>query len=77
MQFPHITPIEPGKGNWVKRDSRPSSCDSMKLTMNMPDELHLKFKVHCAKTKQEMTTVVNQLVREYLEKAPAKKKAKK
>jgi hypothetical protein len=48
----------------------------MKLTMNMPDDLHLKFKVHCAETKQEMTAVVNRLVREFLAKAATKKKTK-
>jgi hypothetical protein len=38
----------------------------MRYTMTMPDDMHLKLKVHCAETKQDMSAVINKLVAEYL-----------
>jgi len=45
----------------------------MRYTMTMPDDLHLRLKVHCAETKQDMSAVINKLVEEYLAKLDQKK----
>jgi ParG protein len=49
----------------------------VKFNVNLSDELHHQFKVHCVVNKLEMTEVVRGLIQEYLDKAKAKKQTKK
>lgn len=37
-----------------------------RLTVNLPQDLHLKLKVHTAQTRTNMSDVVVQLVKDYL-----------
>jgi metal-responsive CopG/Arc/MetJ family transcriptional regulator len=45
-----------------------------RLNLNIPDELHKRFKAICALEGKEMTEVVVRIVQEYVEKAEKKLK---
>ena len=46
-----------------------------RLNLNIPDELHKRFKAVCALEGKEMTRVVVKIVKDYVEKAEKKLKA--
>jgi metal-responsive CopG/Arc/MetJ family transcriptional regulator len=45
-----------------------------RFTINLPDELHARFKSFCALQGKEMTEVVQKFIQEYVEKAEKKSK---
>jgi metal-responsive CopG/Arc/MetJ family transcriptional regulator len=44
-----------------------------RISLNFPEELHTRFKVVCTLEGTDMTQVLQELVREYVEKAEKRK----
>ena len=47
-----------------------------RFTVNLPDELHAKFKGVCALEGKEMTEIIRKFIEEYVEKAGKRLKLK-
>ncbi len=47
-----------------------------RFTVNLPDELHARFKGVCALESKEMTEVIRKFIEEYIEKAEKRLKLK-
>ncbi len=45
-----------------------------RLTVDLPDELHMKLKVQCAMQVKDMSEVVRKLIADYLKKVEGKAK---
>jgi metal-responsive CopG/Arc/MetJ family transcriptional regulator len=49
----------------------------VRFNVNMSDELHKKFKIHCVIAGVDMSEVARELIREYLERSESRTKTKK
>ncbi len=46
----------------------------IRFNVNLSEELHREFKIHCVTNELDMTEVVRRLIQEYLEKAKKDRK---
>lgn len=49
----------------------------IKFNVNLSEDLHRQFKIHCVHEGKDMSEVVRELIEEYLKRADQKKKSKK